>query len=111
MRGFDLQWPSIIQNSLNVFARITDSQDSFFSFDCIFIQLGLTGLFEHISSSYYIQMILMGVTPFLMSLLSIPFWLCINSKKKRKELQEHIESEHHQPQQIEDPSSNQYEVI
>jgi len=40
VRAFDLTWPSLIQQGLNIFVKITDSQDSFFSFDCILYQIG-----------------------------------------------------------------------
>lgn len=78
VHGFDLVWPSLIDQGLNIFAKITDSQDSFFSMDCIMHQTGFNP-----DKSYFMEVIIIGLTPLIISLISVPFWLLYNCLAKR----------------------------
>ena len=85
VRGFDLVWPSMIEESLNVFVKITDTQDSFFSMDCILHQIGVESI-----NHYFVEVVTMGLLPLLASLISVPFWYLFNSIQKcRKRALEH----------------------
>jgi hypothetical protein len=78
VQGFNLVWPSLIEQGLNVFVKITDSQDSFFSMDCIMYQTGFNP-----DKSYFMEVIIIGVTPLIISSISVPFWLLFNCLAKR----------------------------
>jgi hypothetical protein len=81
VQGFDLVWPTLIERGLSVFVKITDSQDSFFSIDCILNQIGFNP-----DLSYYMEVIIIGLVPIFVSLISIPFWILYNGISARRKL-------------------------
>jgi hypothetical protein len=84
VQGFELMWPKLIEKGLNYFVRYTNTQDYFFSLDCIYYQTGFNP-----TKSYYIEVIMIGFFPLVVALISVPFWvlynyLAIKMKEKKK---------------------------
>ena len=73
MQGFELIWPKLIEKGLNYFVRYTNTQDYFFSLDCIYYQTGFNP-----TKSYYIEVIMIGFFPLVVALISVPFWFLYN---------------------------------
>lgn len=80
VKEFELQWPEMVQKFLNMLSQIASVQDSFYSFDCVLYQIGFTRL-----STYYTSVAIVGVTPVVIMILSIPVWIVASWCKTKKE--------------------------
>jgi len=79
-KNFNLQWPSNVNALLSDISFVSSSQQSFLSFDCFYQQMAITSI-----NSYYLRVIVFGITPVLLSIGSSIVWIfvkCICKSKK-----------------------------
>eukprot|EP00347_Sterkiella_histriomuscorum_P023866 403333113 len=79
-KDFELQWPDKVEQILSIFSFVSSSQQNLISFDCFYQQLGSQPI-----HSYYLRIIIYGLTPILMSLAGVFLWIMIRLTVKRKD--------------------------
>ena len=80
VKDFDLHWPPQVKSVLGYFSYVSSSQDEVFSFDCIYKQLGIIK-----TSTFYVQVVMYGLLPIILTLLSSVFWIVVKLTIKSKD--------------------------
>ncbi|TNV87891.1 hypothetical protein FGO68_gene17182 [Halteria grandinella] len=68
VKEFDLTWPDSVSMLLNKFSLVSSAQDSFYSFECVLTQMGVT------KSTFYYSVAIVGLTPIAVFACSVPIW-------------------------------------
>ncbi|CDW85178.1 UNKNOWN [Stylonychia lemnae] len=79
-KDFELSWPHRVDQILRVFSFVSSSSQNIISFDCFYYQLGAFQI-----ESYYLRIIIYGITPIILSIIGAIIWLLVKLTIKRND--------------------------